>query len=307
MIDLQEPVRRSYTREEEEVVRKNFLILLHSFLLLYLSLHNLFIPLALNALKGREILQDVHYWFLFHLPLHFWLRKGKMISSSYNTFLVVGSLARLVFYSVFMFTKSWTIVSVFLSEVSSLIFSFVIWNMASKDRYLYVALLGVLIPPYLASVEKYPPDAGPRKISRAITIENYKILGCQGSEILLSTQDLADRKISSRAKINGCGFDNNLYSYRTSFELFNGSGIDHNLRLYELKKKEGRVSWKFLKMIRLQQNTTVDLGKDLKTKTMYLLKSPERRQVGMMLLIPEVTEVTGKFEINYDSIHWSKK
>ncbi|MFP5384746.1 MAG: hypothetical protein ACLGHN_01615 [Bacteriovoracia bacterium] len=306
MVDLNEPVRRSYSETEKEEVSRNFLILLHSFLLLYLALHNLLIPLLINALKGRDLLQDVHYWFLFQIPVHLWLRERRQISFSYNFFLLIGSFARLIFYSFFMFTRSWTMVSVYLSEVSALIFCFIIWSQTRKDKFVYLAFLGLFVTPYLATIEKYPPEVKPEKVMRKGPVENYGELGCKGSELKINMTGVVHLPYSSVAVLKECGFAENLLRYNDSVDLFNDSSIDINLRLYELKRREGRFSWKFVRLLRVEKNQRISLKDNLKKDSMYLLKSPERRKTGITVLIPATTVLKGTFKLNMDTINWRR-
>ena len=306
MVDLQEPVRRSYSEKEKEEVSRNFLVLLHSFLILYLTLHNFLIPLMINALKGRDLLQDVHYWFLFQIPVHFWLREGKDVSFSYNLFLLLGSVTRLFFYSFIMFTKSWTTVSVYLSEVSTLIFCFIIWKQTRKGKLAYFALAGFLITPYLATIEKYPPDVKPKKVVKPVAVTNYGILGCKGSEMRLDISGLESLPSSSAVVLKECGFSENLLKHNKNVEVFNDSSLDINLRLYELKRREGRFSWKFVRLLRVEKKHKILLNEHLKKDSMYLMKSPERRKTGIIVLVPEKTVLEGAFIINMDTINWRR-
>lgn len=304
MIDINEPIRRKYSSEEEIIIKKKFLILVHSFLLLYLSLHNFLIPVVMNFFRGNPLIQDVHFWFLFHLPVHFSLRNGKQISSSYNMFLILGSLARFAFYHLFLFSRSWSLVSVYLSEVSSLFFCFLIWDKTSKDRWTLLSLIGFFVPFALGFLEVHPEIKKDKLIFVKENKVKYTSYGCQGSLLNLNFNQTVLTEMRGHTSLTNCGFDKNLAKTNKNFEIRNSSKKDVNLRLYSLSKKNERYSWKFQKILRIPGQTKIQIAKYLNESNLYLLKSPERKELGIHVLINGETSLKGSFEITSDTLSW---
>lgn len=305
MVDLNEPVKKLYSEREESEITKSFLVLVHSFLIFYLSVHNFILPLILNLLKNRDLTQDMHFWFLFHFPVQYWLRKGKPLSFSYNLFLLLGSLSRLIFYNTFLFSRSWTLVSVYLSEISSLIFCIVIWNFGRKDKLIILSFIGLLVPPLLAQFEMHPVEFKTLNTVQNIKSENYEHFGCRGSELTLSRENLPNVPFSETLQIMDCGFEVNTQRIGSHYTLLNSGPWDLNIRLYELIKRNGRFTWKFVRIMRLERNSSIELSPYLKHSTPYLLKSPERRKLGITVLIPKDFVPEGHFHFNLDGLNWS--
>lgn len=302
MIDLTEPVKKTLSSGEARLVRHKFLVLLHSLLLFYLILHNLIIPLVINLFKGQDILSDVHYWFFSQIPVHLWLRQKKKVYLSYVLFLIFGSLTRLLYCSL-MYVKSWSLVSVYLSELSSLIFIFIIWQDLVKDRYVFFSVLGVFITPILTSLEFSPPQKANLSEKREKTFADYSSLGCKGSRIKV-TFPVTAVSSDSGVDITACGMKNNLLIYNREFVIRNKTNQSFNLRLYELKKGSERYSWKFIRIIRIEQNSSEDISKFFRKPSMYLLKSPEYRDLGMLAMIPIDSQLKGTFELTPETLTW---
>lgn len=304
MIDLHEPEKKIYTPLEEAEVTRTFLVMVHLLLMLYLSLHNVLIPFCLNLLRERGISQDIHLWFLFQLPLGYWLRRKKMIPQSYVLFLIFGSLGRLVFYNLFLFSKSWSLVSVYLSELSSLIFCFLIWSRSFGDKFWALSILGLLVPVGVAQWETHPVESKGVAVQSQKTGPDYRTMGCEGSEVLLQMPAHELNEASSVSLIN-CGFEHNLLRLRGDFMITQKLSKGINLRLYQLIHREGRYSWKFVRMKRLEKSETWVLHPLLKDRQVYLLKAPENRQLGMTVLLTGDVSLPGKFTMTFDSLNWS--
>lgn len=302
MIDLSEPTKKPLSKLEAQLIRQKFLILLHSLLLFYLLLHNLIIPLVVNLFKGQTLLADVHFWFIFQIPVHLWLRKGKNLSLSYGMFLIFGSFARMIFCTM-VYGKSWGLVSVYLSELSSLVFISIIWQELARDRFVLLSFSGFLLTPFLAWIEISSPEKN-INLRSAHTVEaDYYKMGCQGSKVEVS-QDLLNSGLSSRANILSCGMERNRLVFDSNVEISNQTSHSYNLRLYELKKGDKRFSWKFLRIIRINDHESVALTSFLKKPSMYLLKSPEHRELGMLVIIPKDAVIKGRFTLTPDTLNW---
>lgn len=309
MIDIQEPKRRAYTQEEKEELSSRFILLLHTLLLVYLSIHNLFMPLLSNLIKGQDVLQDVHYWFLFQLPVQVWLRKGNRIPSGYFIFLLAGSIVRVAFETLTAPTlKSWGITSILISELSSFIFYFVYWPRVEKNKWPLLVLAGLVITPLLSKIEIHGQGFGISNVSRQVKIKAPETgLGCQGhvgSLIFPLKQEPAVEQVL----IKECGLSDMAVRYHGKFQVKNTLDKSINLRLYRLNVLYGRVSWRFVRLVQVEKNGTWDVTPLLKGDVAYLIKSPERRKIGHTVLVSAIAREfplgRGELYFNYDSLEW---
>lgn len=314
MIDIQEPVIPSYTLEEKAKLKQKFILLLHTLLLVYLSLHNLIIPLVMNSIKNQPLLQDVHWWFLFQIPVQWLLRSGKNIPRQYLYFLIIGSILRVVF-EVYTATnlKSWFIFSVFLSEISSGIFYVVYFPLAKKIAMMSVLpflIIAVAIIPILNHFEL--------KSEAIISFKNDNVeqlqrdgssLGCKGSDLQINFPLANKFKILNSVVITtNCGFAENIISPAAEFTILNSTPQVLNLRLYRLQALYGKIKWKFQRLIQVNVNEYWSIKDLIKLDAIYLIKIPETRRLGHLVLVPIGFEKfplgDGHLILNYDSLNW---
>jgi hypothetical protein len=309
-VDLKEPVKASYSEEEAAELKHKFILLVHSLLLLYLALHNLIIPMGSNLLRGDQPFLDVHFWFLIHLPLHFWLRTGREVPQCFYLFLLVGSLSRLMIELMLMTSlKSWTIFSVVISEFSTLLFLYVgrvkFTCYRSLARSMGVVALGLLLPLSMSHLEARS-NLGPRFFLKKEdpTLIAEKI-GCQEGIVELALPQ-SHANFQHELEIKTCGFKENLVFISQNFILKNSFESTLNVRLFKLDPKGRRVRWKFVRLVQLAPREVWDLSPLIKTDGLYLVKIPERRNLGFSVLVPDdfKTPEAGKLIIGFDSVEW---
>lgn len=299
MVDLKEPARREYSTEESIEVSQSFLVLLFYFLAFYLSLHNLIIPLALNIFRGHELLLDVHFWFLFSFPLILWVKNKKTVPRSYLFFLCLGSLARLVLYSTVLYVKSWTIASVYLTEFSLLIYCVFVYQRSYKDKFLFLSLAGLFVPYGLSQIESH--TKAKQVVFPEITqVVNLDSEGCQGSQVSVNFPYRA--QVSESVIIQDCGFAEHKAYINGEFKIRNHQNHLIHLRLFKLSHKEGKLYWKFVRMLKIDSRHEVSLNEYLKKDSLFLLKAPERRSIGILLLIPPEVNLEGRLTFTPDLI-----
>jgi hypothetical protein len=309
VIDIQEPEKKLYTKEAQASVQKEFYLLVHVILIFYLLLHNILIPVVTNLFRSQSLYLDTHYWFLFHLPLQFWLRKDKPIHVNYLFFLMAGSLSRLFYHTWEAEGRSWFLFSVFLSEVSSLIFCSIIWKKQQGKIRSYGIMLGILIPLLLTKVEKHGQIWIPEKIVKTEVTYSDSQLGCRGGEVNISFPISYLTPASDELAIENCGLSEQMIFFNKDFKLKNKTTSTINIRLYELKADvRKRYSWRFVRINRLQQGDEWKLADIMKSDRIYLLKSPERRNLGLTILLPSnlssIPLKTGTLEVGIDSLNW---
>lgn len=310
MVDLQEPNKKQYSDEEQTALREQFVLLLHTLLLTYLVLHNFLIPIISNLVIGRNLLSDIHFWFLFQIPVQFYLRKRYPISSWYFYFLLIGTITRLILeVQIAPSLKSWNIFSLFLSELSSIIFYFLYFPFLKEKSLNLTSFIAIIFVPLISLMElrseKFIPSQA--QVHGEKTNES---LGCNGSSIKLDFPLERPNILSSSSVIKECGFSAPLLRVDEQFIIRNRSTIDINLRLYKLKVLHGKISWRFVRLVQVAHDRDWDLTPLLRSeKTVLLLKSPERRKIGNLIIIPrdfiEFPLGSGELSSTYDTLKWS--
>lgn len=299
MVDLKEPLRREYSMEENLEVNQSFLILLFYFLAFYLTLHNLIIPLALNLFRGHDLLLDVHFWFLFSFPLIYWVKKKISVPRSYLIFLFSGSVTRIILYSTVLYVKSWTIASVYLTEFSLIIYCVFVYHKSVKDKFHFLGLLGIFIPYGLSQIESH--SIAMKVIFPELSLHSdLSKEGCVGSQVELSFP--VKGSVSQTTNLKNCGFATNTAFFESSFSITNEQDHLIHLRLFKLSHKEGKLYWKFVRLLRIEGRSHLVLDNFLKKDSIFLLKAPERRNLGILVLIPEETALEGKLTFTPDMI-----
>lgn len=310
MVDLQEPKKHEYSEEEQVVLKEQFILLLHTLLVVYLVLHNFLIPLVSNILTDRNLLSDLHFWFLFQIPVQYLLRKKLTIPNWYYYFLLFGTFARLGMELQLAPTlKSWGIFSLLLSELSSIIFYYLYFPFLKKKSPGLLSLLAFVIVPIMSVVE-VRSEKMMSSNTRIAPERDDKVLGCKGSLNRITFPLEEFPHYPERVTIHPCGFSDSFLRIGQTFSVLNQSSHDINLRLYQLRVLHGKVSWKFVRLMQIPQKGTWDISEYLKgEKTALLLKSPERRKLGNLLIISKdrTSFPLGKGELisTYDTLQWS--
>lgn len=309
MVDLQEPRKIEYSDKEKIILKEQFILLLHTLLFAYLSLHNFLIPVVSNLLKHQAILQDVHYWFLLQLPVQWFLRQKKQIPTAYFYFLVLGSVARLVIEFYLAPTlKSWGILSVLVSELSSVIFYFLYFPLLSNTKFSFKSLSAIFIVLFLSLTENHSKPLILSSVQRLSVFDSSQ-LGCEGSESVLNFPLTMERVVRDAVAVEECGFSNKQVFFDKQFKIKNHTKHLYNLRIFKLHVLHGRVKWKFVRLIQLEAGREWDAMTYLKNDIAYVIKSPERRNLGHLVLVPKSVKEfpigKGELSLTYDTLKWS--
>lgn len=310
MIDLHEPATIAYSSEEKRKLKEDFLILLHTLLLIYLALHNLILPVIINLAHDQHLLTDIHFWFLFHLPVQWLLRKRLQLPEGVVLFLAFGSMLRLG-VELYLSTswKGWGTLSLLLSELSSFIFYFVYYPFCHKRKYLWVSLLALLVTPSLSWLEiRSQKIISSSIVHKELGTKSEELLGCKGSTVGLEFPLTLAGGPRSSFKLIHCGFEEQLIRSHSHLAVTNSLAYPVNLRLYKLQVLHGKVKWKFVRLVRLKNQESWELSEYVRKDVAYLLKSPERRKLGHAVIIPERTRDfplgKGRLNLHYDSLEW---
>lgn len=98
---------------------------------------------------------------------------------------------------------------------------------------------------------------------------------------------------------------NQVISFDKKFKLFNENTSVIDIRLYELKLSPNRLSWKYNRLAQLKPQQAWELP--LKDDRIYLIKSPERKDLHVLILIPKDFNFplgTGDLSVGFNSIEW---
>ncbi len=306
MIDLGEPVRKEYSEDEKKVLRQNFFLTLHTFLLAYLALHNFLIPVVANIFKGHVLWEHVHFWFLVHIPVNIYLRKGNLPFPVY-LFLFAGSLTRFIL-EIYLAPKltSWMMLSVFLSESSSLLFFLFYYPEVDKgQKKLFLAsLLGAIVAGGLVIGEiSIRPEYNLIPTVKENEIKNY---GCQGSTNKV-VFPLSQHELTTFVDIQQCGFVRDEVFVKDHLKIKNNTGVRLNMRIYRAKWLAGRLSWRFQRLVQVPEASTIDVEDFASFDMPILLKVPERKNLGHILIVPNGISDNfpkGELELTYDTLKW---
>ena len=252
MVDLQEPPKTTYSIQEQETISHQFTLILHSFLILYLAIHNLIIPSVLNIFRGDNLLIDVHFWFLFQIPLYYYIKNNKKIAQEVWQFFVAGSLARVIFETYFVTQfKSWEYFSVLVSEIASLVFYFFLYKRTLRPRNFLMVIPAIIIVFTFTQIELRSPWSIKQSVFlKAPIFDDSRTLGCTGSIVRLHPVE-----VDSEVAITDCGFSSSLTRFSEDLSVINNYKTI-NLRLYRLVKRAHGVSWKFARLFQVKKGGT---------------------------------------------------
>jgi hypothetical protein len=251
----------------------------------------------------------MHFWFLFHLPVQRWLRRGERVPDGWLLFLVLGSAVRLGAETLLApELRSWDLFSVYVSEFSAAIFYYACWPHRRLRELRVMIPLGVLVPLLLITLEQSPSVRSWNFKRASFQRDDSRSLGCGGSSLELRFPLARELPLGEATELRPCGFAGPLVRASANLGLRNDSGTAVNLRLYRLHVLHGKVSWRFLRLIQLPDRERLDLGPLLKGGELYLLKAPERRSLGHLVILRAATREfplgSGVLELDYDSINW---
>lgn len=308
MTSVAGPKRREYSEEEQRKLNYHFILLLHTLLLVYLLIHNLIIPVISNILREKHILESVHYWFLFQIPVQYWLRKHKLIPIGYLWFLIVGSILRIGLEPFFTSNiKTWSFFSMLLSEVASFVFYSVAFKFTQKKMWPWLPLAALVIIPGLRVLEYEPHQtvfSQKKTVTKKVISSSF---GCQGSHLELKLPLIHSGSVPA-LKVTSCGFEKNHISPDSNFIIKNTLKHSVNLRLYQLERTGDIIRWKFVRLVQVQPSGDWKVGPLLQPTNMYLVKSPERKTLGSLILLPQMPQdfalQSGRLNFEIDSLEW---
>jgi hypothetical protein len=310
-ISIDEPQKLKHTHAEDLELEDNFLKLIHRFLLAYLTLHNFVIPFIVNAVRGEPLLSDVHFWFLYQFLLHWVLIKRSPNQKKFVIFGLAGSIFRVLF-EFLMMTKyglSWGIFSVVLSEGASFIFfAYYFLRYINKEdtlthKPIHPFFYAYLVFAFAAQVGIHQVEIRgaifnvKKMTKRTYVTRDYTKYGCQGSQVRINTTQVERYLTEPVGEIVDCGFTKNFYFLtKNTFLLGNSRDKQSNLRLFYLKKDK----WVFKQLFILKPGEQIGLD-DLNESPVYMIKSLEQRDIGMLLLFMpgiQTSQYAGTYDFN---------
>jgi hypothetical protein len=311
-IDIDGHERKKYSEEEKQNLKYKFIVTLHLLLIIYLSLHNLLIPLVINIARGSFLLTDVHFWFFIHLPLHYFLKKkfslAPILFSAVGAGVIIRIIVELFLVSQF---KSWGMLSIFISEIAGLIFvvaAFSVYRPLFKWQGVLVALIVI---PLFSSLE-VRSDWSKRplvKEKEERVIDNSA--GCQGSLVEFRTRSIQLDSLAQDVEIKDCGFSFKMAKSLGAFKVKNQRTSRVNIRLFKLHISDQVPRWRFARLYVLGPREELTLSaEDLSKERLYLLKSPEMKELGQTLIINQsrLHELpAGAFRLDSVSMQFTKE
>lgn len=280
MISYDEPARARLSEADRLHADQHFLVVLHGFLVLYLALHNLLIPLALNWLKGNPALADVHYWFLAQLAIAWALKRAPARVPALVTAVTAGSLVRLLWETTRWMpgTLSWGIFSVWLSEGATFIFAFHYFLRGAHRPawgWWWLALGVPLASGVETRGELFRPLAGFERVERRNA--EWVTRGCLGSRIAW----IPGMGLPAEGDIHPCGFSAPLVAMAATLRNTTKSTIQ--LRVSRLRWWDQRLKLQFVRLLILRPGESHTLA-GAETEA-WLLSSIQQKWVGLQLRV----------------------
>ena len=279
--------------------RKTFLLVIHGGMVLYLLVHNIFIPLIRNIGQGNSLFIDVHYWFILHIAVFYFLYshiKSNKNEGKLAWLLICGFWGILFKFTFAKFYSKTQIIpfSVGLETLSYIVFYSILGvyfkNLIKWKKHLRFSVLSsslfvsFVLNAGLATIEKWPED---KTVAMIPQKENAtrKIIwgGCEKKKVVMNLHraSVNDEKI----EIISCGLEKNSYSLSAAHPLLvvNKTARAVHLRLYKLDET---LKWKQkqFSIIPAQQEFQF-LKNTEKQNGIYMLISKARKEVGYSILI----------------------
>lgn len=281
--------------------KKLFLLVFHGGLVLYSILHNVLIPLVRNLGRNEYILNDIHYWFLYHIIL-FILFVRYDVEKKPRTIIPflcwLGLWVTFIRTGLILFDQSKLGVyhfSIAISIVSNFIFFGVFfktfkplfdWKEQNSFQKISLSLFCALI--LQATLNFVEIDPNIKKIGMRSKMEHLQEkeegdlsqLGCQGSHIKVHFPK--SLTISSGVNvIDSCGFKENRRWTEQSLEILNSTD---KVVYIQLLHRENN-NWRVIETAVVRSNETYRY----KTKKwdqggIFLLKSQADKEMGIQLI-----------------------
>lgn len=294
MITIEEPKRRDYSEEESKLLKHKFITLLYVLLIVYLTLHQFLIPLVSNLFKGRHFATDIHWFFMIHFFGYYQLKKNQKMSFGFYLLIWVITIAQCLVG--FLTFGKWGLFSLAITQTSTVIFLYFVWPFVSQVRetksILSHVVAGLLIFMSLNYIEVHSVEV--RKATERM--------------LILHQEDFAinfPSKFSVLKEKSVWNLANTVVNFDNSFRVINDRESVIDIRLYEMKIKSNRVAWKYKRLSQLKAGEAWNLP--LEKDRIYLVKSPERRDLKVLILVPNGYVFPlgeGVLSVGFNSLEW---
>lgn len=294
MITIEEPQKRTFTQEESQTLRLKFIDLLYVLLVVYLTLHQFLIPFVGNLFRGDIFYHDISWSFVVHFYGLYELKKNKSLSLGFYSFLWGLTVIQVVHGA--MTLGKWGLFSLILTQVTTIVFLYFVHPFVRKEKKsltLVVALVASLALGAIFSLIKVESPEKSRTSQRSIQMheEDFQVK-LPGSLPILS-------------EVSVWELGNRAIHFNEHFIVKNNKSSVIDIRLYELKIAEHRVKWKYVRLAQLRLGESWNLP--LSNDAIYLVKSPERRDIQSLILIPKNYQSPlgeGILSVGFNSIVW---
>ena len=320
MIEVEEPKRTKFTIEEEKILKDKFVRFIHFLLLIYLFVHYVILPFVINIQRDDNFLANIDLWFLAHLFFHLVLIRKKDLTNFAFILVSSGCLFRLLWEGTdYRNYSSWILFSFLVTQISSVVFIFIYSSIVpnikmSKSKWVLAIMIGAISSFVLFELKVKPQEKIViDNLKEVVDYQNLKDLGCLGSEIVLKypIADLQYREAQKNIRILDCGFERSRLFINRSLTIQSSLPLV-NVRVYRLKKNNSRMSWQFVRLVQLAKNKSVDISPYLDKGDLFLLRVPERKGLGHVVLIPKDADTSmfgqnGNLQISYNFLRWTNE
>ncbi|HLT22655.1 MAG TPA: hypothetical protein VKZ84_04400 [Bacteriovoracaceae bacterium] len=294
MITVEEPKAREYTPEESELLKHKFITLLYTLLIVYLTLHQFLIPLVNNLFKGLPFASDIHWYFVIHFYGHYKLRKDRKLP--YGFYALIWLMTILQIGVGFMSLGKWGLFSLAITQISTIIFLYFVWpfvnyTIKAKDVLIHIIVGGAIF-------------AG----IKSVEVKSVKPKVKSQRQIVLHQEDFVitfPNSFPKERELSVWNLGDRTFNFEHDFRIINDKDVSIDIRLYELHIKSERLRWKYKRLAQLKPNESWDLP--LENDVIYLVKSPERKDLKVLLLIPQNYEFPlgpGELSVGFNSLEW---
>lgn len=292
MINHDQPLlsNEKHSQVEQDLFRKTLIY----FLLLYLSLHNLIIPVFVNIYKEKYLLNDVHFWFLFVFFIK-WI-ENKKLRETFILIGILGSCLRILVesYQAIDLKFSWGLFSIYLSEGATFLYYFYCykekWVPFIQWKYLPLCFLPLFFMKIEVKGDLFNQQSFVRKIQEKDQL--WLTYGCKGSVVDYKGPE----ELKDQSQIEGCGFKENKVFFDENYSIHNHTNKIVHVRLHEIIFLEKNINDLFKSLIILKPNESKKLA--LEQNKFYLYKSIQQKKIGIQLLIPKKTKLVKSFSVN---------
>lgn len=294
MITVEEPKAREYTEEESFILKHKFITLLYTLLIVYLTLHQFLIPLVNNIFKGLPLVSDIHWYFLIHFYGHYKLKTEKELPYEFYIFVWLITILQTGFG--FFSLGKWGLFSLAITQVSTIIFLYFSWPYVSKTIKAKSLLIHLMAGALLFAGIK------------AVEVQSVQVRPKSQREVILHQEDFSvtfPNSFPLKRKLSVWNLENSVFNFNNDFRVINDKDVTIDIRLYKLQVKSERLRWKYMRLAQLKGSEVWDLP--LEKDAIYLVKSPERKDLKVLILVPQNYEFPlgpGELSVGFNSLEW---